>query len=62
MLLNFPNQSRWYDATLRAVRFWSHDSAMEAAFFIEEGALGYADRARDPTSPRDNEPASHATR
>jgi len=39
MPLNFPNQSRWYDATLRAVRFWGHDSAMEAAFFIEEDAL-----------------------
>jgi Protein of unknown function (DUF1488) len=39
MPLNFPNQSRWYDATLRAVRFWGHDSAMEAAFFVEEAAL-----------------------
>ena len=39
MPLNFPNPSRWYDATLRAVRFWGHDSAMEAAFFVEEGAL-----------------------
>jgi hypothetical protein len=39
MTLNFPNQSRWYDATLRAVRFWGHDSAMEAAFFVEDDAL-----------------------
>ncbi len=39
MALNFPNQSRWYDATLRAVRFCGHDSAMEAAFFITEDAL-----------------------
>jgi hypothetical protein len=39
MTLNFPNQSRWYDATLRAVRFCGHDSAMEAAFLIEEDAL-----------------------
>jgi len=39
MPLNFPNQSRWYDPTLRAVRFWGHDSAMEAAFFVEEDAL-----------------------
>jgi Protein of unknown function (DUF1488) len=37
--LNFPNQSRWYDATLRAVRFCGHDGAMEAAFFVEEDAL-----------------------
>ena len=39
MPLNFPNPSRWYDATLRAVRFWGHDSAMEAAFMVEEAAL-----------------------
>jgi hypothetical protein len=30
MALSFPNQSRSYDATRRAVRFWGHDSAMEA--------------------------------
>ena len=35
MSLNFPNQSRSYDATLRAVRFWGHDGPMEAAFFCE---------------------------
>lgn len=35
----FPNQSRWYDATRRAVRFWGHDSAMEASFFVTEDAL-----------------------
>jgi Protein of unknown function (DUF1488) len=39
MSLNFPNQSRFYDATRRAVRFWGHDSAMEAAFFVSEDAL-----------------------
>jgi hypothetical protein len=39
MALNFPNQSRWYDATLRAVRFWGYDSAVEATFFVEEDAL-----------------------
>ena len=27
MSLNFPNQSRSYDATLRAVRFWGHDNS-----------------------------------
>jgi hypothetical protein len=37
--LSFPNQSRSYDATRRAVRFWGHDSAMEAAFFVNESAL-----------------------
>ena len=39
MTLNFPNQSRSYDATLRAVRFWGHDGAMEASFFVNEEAL-----------------------
>jgi hypothetical protein len=39
MALNFPNQSRFYDATRRAVRFWGHDSAMEAVFFVTEDAL-----------------------
>jgi Protein of unknown function (DUF1488) len=37
--LNFPNRSRSYDATLRAVRFWGHDGPMEAAFFVNEDAL-----------------------
>jgi hypothetical protein len=39
MTLSFPNQSRFYDATRRAVRFWGHDSAMEASFFIGGDAL-----------------------
>jgi len=39
MSLNFPNRSRSYDATLRAVRFWGHDGAMEASFFVNEEAL-----------------------
>jgi Protein of unknown function (DUF1488) len=39
MSLNFPNQSRSYDATLHAVRFWGHDGAMEASFFVNEKAL-----------------------
>jgi hypothetical protein len=39
MTLGFPNRSRSYDATRRAVRFWGHDSAMEASFFINEEAL-----------------------
>ena len=37
MTINFPNPSRSYDATRRAVRFWGHDSAMEASFFVAEG-------------------------
>ncbi|HEY7662862.1 MAG TPA: DUF1488 domain-containing protein [Xanthobacteraceae bacterium] len=39
MALSFPNQSRYYDATRHAVRFWGYDSAMEAAFFVTEEAL-----------------------
>jgi hypothetical protein len=39
MALRFPNNSRSYDATRRAVRFWGHDSAMEASFFLTEDAL-----------------------
>lgn len=39
MGLSFPNASRSYDATRRAVRFWGYDSAMEASFFVTEEAL-----------------------
>jgi uncharacterized protein DUF1488 len=39
MALAFPNYSRSYDATRRAVRFWGYDSAMEWSFFITEDAL-----------------------
>ncbi len=39
MALSFPNQSRSFDATRCAVRFWGHDSAMEASFFVTDAAL-----------------------
>src|SRR5260370_39018050 len=39
MALSFPNQSRAYDATRRAVRFWGNDSAMEASLFVTEDSL-----------------------
>jgi hypothetical protein len=39
MALNFPNQTRFYDAPRRAVRFWGHDRTMEAVFFVTEDAL-----------------------
>jgi hypothetical protein len=39
MPLSFPNQNRSYDETRRAVRFWGHDSVMEASFFVTEDAL-----------------------
>jgi len=38
-MIAFPNHSRSYDRTRRAVRFWGHDSAIEASFFIDEDAL-----------------------
>ena len=37
--VTFPNISRSYDATRHAVRFWGHDGAMEASFFVGEDAL-----------------------
>jgi hypothetical protein len=39
MALSFPNQSRSYDATRRAVRFWGYDSAMESSFLVTVDAL-----------------------
>ena len=38
-MIDCPNQSRAYDVTRRAVRFWGYDSAIEASFYIDEGAL-----------------------
>ena len=38
-MLNFPNPSRIFDPTRRAVRFWGHDSAMESSCFVTEGTL-----------------------
>ena len=38
-MLNFPNPSRIFDPTRRAIRFWGHDSAMEWSFFVTEEAL-----------------------
>jgi Protein of unknown function (DUF1488) len=39
MTLNFPNRSRFYDSTRHAVRFWGHDTALEASFFVAADAL-----------------------
>ena len=39
MSLEFPNSSRSYDATRRAVRFWGYDTAMEWSFFVTADAL-----------------------
>jgi hypothetical protein len=37
--LNFTNQSRSYDATRHAVRFWGYDGAREVSFFVTDDAL-----------------------
>lgn len=42
MAMMFPNASRSYDATRRAVRFWGHDNAMEWSFFVTADALKLA--------------------
>jgi hypothetical protein len=39
MALEFPNESRSYDATRCAVRFWGYDTAMEWSFFVTAEAL-----------------------
>jgi len=39
MALNFPNESRSYDATRHRIRFWAHDASLEICFFVEEDAL-----------------------
>jgi hypothetical protein len=36
---NFPNDSRSYDTTRRAVRFCGYDSALESSFFVTYEAL-----------------------
>ena len=48
MALHFPNRSRSYDATLRAVRFWGHDGAMEASFFVNQQALAGIHQGMQP--------------
>ena len=48
-MLNFPNESRVFDPTRRAVHFWGHDSAMEWSFFVTEEAL----KRLQPDAPRD---------
>ena len=49
MTLNFTNQSRSYDATRQAVRFWGYDGAREVSFFVTEDAL----RRLQPTASAD---------
>ena len=39
LAVSFPNQSRSYDATRRAVHFWGYDRSMESSFFLTADAL-----------------------
>ncbi len=39
MALNFPNQSRSYDALRKVVFFWGYDGVMEKAFSVPVDAL-----------------------
>jgi hypothetical protein len=50
-MIEFPNHSRSYDRTRRAVRFWGHDSAIEASFFINEDALRLIQPDAGPNEP-----------
>jgi hypothetical protein len=50
-MIDFPNHSRAYDPTRRAVRFWGHDSAIEASFFINEEALTRIQPDAGPDEP-----------
>jgi hypothetical protein len=47
MALTFPNSSRSYDATRRAIRFWGYDSAMEWSFFVTAEALKHMHPSMD---------------
>ncbi|MGH6788220.1 MAG: DUF1488 domain-containing protein [Pseudolabrys sp.] len=48
MAVNFPNQSRSYDATRHAVRFWGYDRSMESSFFVSTDALKKIQPAMQP--------------
>ena len=39
MSLGFPDESRFYDSAVHAVRFSGYDGALEAPFFVGERAL-----------------------
>jgi hypothetical protein len=43
MKLNFPNDSRSYDVSRDAVRFWGYVSAIECSFFVTGDALRRVD-------------------
>lgn len=51
MTLNFPNESRSFDANRNRVRFWGYDGAIEISFFVEADAL----RKLGPLSPESSD-------
>ncbi len=40
MAIDFPNRSRSYDTTRRAVRFWGYSRCIESSFYVTADALG----------------------
>ncbi len=46
--VTFPNLSRSYDATRRAVRFWGYDRSMENSFFVTWEALKHIQPTLQP--------------
>ena len=48
-MLDFPNQSQFFDSTRSAVQFWGYDRAMEWSFFVTEAAL----KRLQPNAERD---------
>ena len=55
MTLAFPNPSRSYDETRKAVRFTGHDGMFEVRFFVDVSAL--SDQNREAFSNRTPEAA-----
>ena len=51
MSLNFPNDSRSYDETRHAVRFWGYDGSREVPFFVTEDALRRLDASAERDEP-----------
>jgi len=39
MTIEFPNQSRSYDANHHQIRFWGHDASREVTFLVQAEAL-----------------------
>jgi hypothetical protein len=51
MALAFPNQCRFYDGAVHAVRFSGYDGALEAPFFVGEEALKKIQPDMPPDEP-----------